>query len=148
MSEQPMHRLEGGCHCGNVHVIVELSNVPSHYGPRACDCEFCRKHGASYISDPLGSLRIEVKSAQFLRRYRQGSGVADCLLCSNCGVLVGVLYQEGGHLYATANSAALAGTEGFGQMKPVSPKLLVATEKISRWKQLWFSNVALVIHDA
>lgn len=143
-----MHRLEGGCHCGNIHVVVELPNAPGDYCPRACDCEFCRKHGASYVSDPLGSLRIEVENSQFLGRYRQGCGMAECLFCAKCGVLVGVLYQESGHLYATVNSAALVGDGGFGEKKSVSPRLLAASEKIGRWKELWFSNVTLAADDA
>lgn len=143
-----MHRLEGGCHCGNIRVAVEIQKEPTDYCPRECDCEFCRKHGASYISDPLGSLRIAVEKSQFLGRYRQGSGIADCLFCARCGVLVGVTYQENGHLYGTVNSAALVSDGGFGETKSVSPKLLAASEKVGRWKELWFSNVTLVANDA
>lgn len=138
-----MPRIEGGCHCGNLHVVVDLPKTPSDYLPRACDCEFCRKHGASYVSDPHGALRIEVGSSQFLGRYRQGSEIAECLFCLRCGVLIGVLYQESGQLYATVNSAAFAGTESFGEKTAVSPKLLTANEKAGRWKELWFSDVTL-----
>lgn len=143
-----MHRLEGGCHCGNVGVVVELSNAPGSYSPRACDCDFCRKHGASYISDAQGSLHIEVKDPRFLVKYRQGAGIADCVLCSRCGVLLGVLYEENGCLYGAANSSALTGAGSLGEKKPVSPKLLTESEKISRWKEAWFSNVTVAVHDA
>ncbi|WP_439653748.1 GFA family protein [Rhodanobacter sp. FW106-PBR-R2A-1-13] len=148
MSGSPMHRLEGGCHCGNIRIVVDLPNAPSDYFPRACDCEFCRKHGASYVSDPHGSLRIEVGNSQFLVRYRQGSEIAECLFCSRCGVLIGVLYQESSHLYATVNSAVLVSAESFGEKKSVSPKQLTANEKVGRWMELWFSNVTLAANDA
>jgi len=148
MNGNAMHRVKGGCHCGNIRVFVELPHAPSDYCPRVCDCEFCRKHGASYVSDQHGSLRIEVGNSQILGKYRQGAGIADCLFCIRCGVLVGVLYQESGHLYATVNSAVLVGNDSFGEKKSVAPRLLAASEKVSRWKELWFSNVTFAAHDA
>lgn len=56
---------------------MELPHASCAYHPRACDCDFCRKHGAAYISDPQGAVRIQVKDAQQLGRYRQGSGIAE-----------------------------------------------------------------------
>ncbi|HEX9778458.1 MAG TPA: hypothetical protein VGA63_09955 [Geopsychrobacteraceae bacterium] len=143
-----MHRLEGRCHCGNIRVDIELSKAPNEYGPRACDCDFCRKHDASYISDPHGSLHIEVKDSQRLGRYRQGSETAECLLCTRCGVLVGVIYQDGERRYATVNSRVIDNDVGFGEKRSVSPKVLSANEKIRRWKELWFSNVTFIANDA
>ncbi|MBI2308162.1 MAG: aldehyde-activating protein [Rhodocyclales bacterium] len=143
-----MHCLKGKCHCGNIRIDIELSKAPAEYAPRACDCEFCRKHGASYISDPHGSLRIEVMDSQRLGRYRQGSETAECLICTGCGVLVGVTYRDGERLYATINSRAIDNDIGFGEALSVSPKVLSADEKIRRWKALWFSNVTFVANDA
>lgn len=143
-----MHRLKGKCHCGNIRVSLEVSKAPNEYSPRACDCDFCRKHGASYLSDRHGSLQIEVKDSQCLGKYRQGSETAECILCARCGVLVGVIYQEGERLYATVNSRVIENDIGFGEEKSVSPKVLAASEKIRRWKELWFSNVTFIAHDA
>jgi hypothetical protein len=143
-----MHRFEGGCHCGNVRVTGMLRNELSAYSPRTCDCDFCRKHGASYVSDPLGSLHIEVRSSRCLGRYRQGDEIADFLFCTGCGVCVGVLYQEDDYLYATVNSSVLAGNDGFGVKEPVTPRWLAASEKVRRWKSLWFSKVTLVVESA
>lgn len=143
-----MHRLSGRCHCGNIRVDIDLSNAPNEYGPRACDCDFCCKHGASYISDPHGALHIAVKDVQRLGRYRQGSETAEFLFCSQCGVLVGVTYQDGERLYATVNSQVIESEAGFGEKLSVSPKVLSADEKIRRWKALWFPNVAFRADDA
>jgi hypothetical protein len=63
-------------------------------------------------------------------------------------VLVGVIYQEGERLYATVNSRVIENDIGFGEEKSVSPKVLAASEKIRRWKELWFSNVTFIAHDA
>jgi hypothetical protein len=140
-----MHELNGTCHCGNIHVEVKLSRTPVSYRPRVCDCDFCRKHGAAYISDPQGLVRIRVRDAQQLGRYRQGSGIAECLLCRNCGVLVGVVYEDGGRLLAGINCKIIDGSPGFGEAVPVSPKSLPDEEKIKRWKDLWFADVGISI---
>ena len=139
--------LDGGCHCGAIRVGVDLPRAAQHYAPRACDCDFCRKHAAAYVSDPAGSLRIALTEAHSLGRYRQGSGSAECLVCTRCGVLVGVAYTEDGRIFATLNSRIVDGGACFAEPVAVSPKTLSAGEKIERWKRLWFADVAVVDAD-
>jgi hypothetical protein len=138
-----MHALRGGCYCGNLVVELELTHEPGHYHPRACDCGFCRKHGAAYLSDPQGSLRIQIRDPGHSTSYRQGNELAEMLLCTRCGVLVGALYREDERVYGTVNAKAIEGAEDFGAEQPVSPKALAGNDKIARWKALWFSNVRL-----
>jgi hypothetical protein len=52
--------VDGGCHCRNIILRIELPNSPGSYNPRACDCDFCGKHAASYVSDAHGSLLVEI----------------------------------------------------------------------------------------
>ena len=139
-----VHRLAGACHCGNVRVAVGLSQPPDTYSPRACDCDFCSKHGAAYLSDPEGSLRVEVRDARSLGRYRQGSAIADCLICRNCGVLLGIAYTHEGRSYATINSRIFAAETNFAAAVAVSPKTLPASAKAERWRSLWFRDVDIV----
>jgi len=138
-----MHSMSGGCYCGNVLLDLQLRNEPGSYQPRVCDCAFCRKHGAAYISDAQGSLRIRIKDQGRSGTYRQGNELAEMLLCIQCGVLVGALYRAEGRIYATVNVRAIEGAESFGVQQPVSPKKLSPDVKISRWKDLWFSSVEL-----
>ncbi len=44
--------ITGGCHCSNIRFRLESAKPPSEFAPRVCDCTFCTKHGARYISDP------------------------------------------------------------------------------------------------
>lgn len=74
-------------------------------------------------------------------KYRQGSSLADFLLCGNCGVLAVVLYQDQEDLYATVNSKLIDGGGSFGQEMPVSPKTLSDREKAERWRSIWFADV-------
>jgi hypothetical protein len=140
--------MSGGCHCGNIVVDFELTRALDTYNPRACDCDFCRKHGAAYLSDAMGSLLIRIKDARASAKYRQGSKQAEFLLCSNCGVLVGILHQGDDRLYGTLNVKALDDAAHFGAEQQVSPKKLSGTDKVKRWQDIWFSKVEVVNTDA
>ena len=72
-----MVTVSGGCHCGNIGVELQLTRAPDSYSPRACGCDFCRKHGAAYVSDPDGALHMRIADPAQAGRYRQGSGQAD-----------------------------------------------------------------------
>jgi len=139
-----MHALAGTCHCGSILLNLQLAHEPGHCQPRACDCAFCSKHGAAYVSDPQGSLRIRINDPRKSGTYRQGNELAEMLLCTHCGVLMGALYRAEGRVYATVNVRVIEGADSFGADQSVSPKQLSGDEKISRWKTLWFSSVELV----
>lgn len=132
----------GGCHCGNLGVEAELPHPPDTYHPRACDCAFCRKHGAAYVSDPEGRLRIRVRDAARMNEYRQGSGQAEFIVCAQCGVLVAVVHRHDGRLFGTVNARALEDAR-FGEETPVAPRLLGDAERVARRRTLWFARVEL-----
>jgi [ribosomal protein S5]-alanine N-acetyltransferase len=138
-----MPELKGGCYCGNIRLTVLLSQEPSSYHPRACDCDFCRKHGAAYVSDPQGELRIQINDESQVSRFRQGSSTAEMLLCRLCGVLVGALYREADRLFGTLNAQALECRAAFAPEQSVSPRLLPADQKVLRWRDLWFQDVTV-----
>ena len=83
-----------------------------------------------------------------LSKYRQGSKIADFLICKNCGVLVGVCYEEQGCIYGSVNTKAIQGGNDFGESQIISPKQLTDVERIKRWKELWFSNVKIEHENA
>ena len=139
------HRYTGSCHCGNITLEIELTKPPGAYHPRACDCNFCRRHAAAYVSDPRGRLAIRVEREPDLGRYRQGNELADLVFCRTCGILVGVIWSDKRRLYGAVNARALPDLAGLGPDTPVSPKTLSAQAKIERWKSLWFSDVKLSV---
>lgn len=143
----PVHELAGGCHCGNITVELRFSEAPANLHPRACDCDFCSKHAAAYLSDPAGKLSIRLAAPDSVSHYRQGSGTAVFLLCRNCGVLAGVYYKSDGRLHAAVNSKILTDRDAFAAETPVSPKTLTALEKIQRWRNVWFADVELIEGD-
>ena len=96
-------RFEGGCHCGNLSYLFETNASLEVLGLRACMCSFCRAHGARNTSDPHGAMRIGVRAADRLVRYRFGLRTADFLLCANCGVYIGALLPDGERGWFTVN---------------------------------------------
>jgi hypothetical protein len=141
-------QLRGGCHCGALGLRIELPQPLQTYAPRACDCGFCRAHGAAYVSDPRGSLLLQVHNPTAEGRYRQGSGSAEMLLCRNCGVLLGALYQHEGVLFGVANVRALESRAEFAAEQQVSPRSLSPEQKVSRWREIWFPRVTLLTDGA
>ncbi|MGC3981875.1 MAG: hypothetical protein QM808_11485 [Steroidobacteraceae bacterium] len=137
-----MSKASGGCHCGNIKIDLDLSVDVFTYHPRACDCDFCRMHGAAWLSDAQGSMRVRIKDSNERGAYRQGSGQAEFMLCRTCGVLVCVMHRVGEQLHAAVNTKVLSGIE-FGVEQAASPKKLSAQEKAQRWQDLWFADVRI-----
>jgi hypothetical protein len=137
--------LSGSCHCGNIQAQLSTHMDPASIHPRACDCSFCRKHGAAYISDPSGKLTIKQSSAGTLHRYRQGTETADFIICKNCGVLIGVTFEHESIIYGALNAGCLDDGKGLGQAVSASPQTLSRNEKISRWLHVWVPGVEFVI---
>ena len=140
-----MDSLKGGCHCGNLRIEMTLSRDARSYQPRACDCDFCRMHGAAYVSDPEGSLFVRIKATPDRGSYRQGSGQADLVYCRQCGVLVGAFYEAEGRLYATINARIIEEPRPFAAEQTASPKTLSGEEKATRWRDIWFCNVNVLV---
>ena len=95
---------EGTCHCGAVHVTLELSRPAEAVELRACQCAFCRRHGACTMTDRDGRALIAMREAGDLCRYQFGERTADFLLCARCGVYIAAVVD--GRL-GTVNAAGL-----------------------------------------
>jgi hypothetical protein len=107
------YTFQGGCHCGNLSFVFEATVPLDTLGLRADMCSFCRAHAARTTSDPKGSIRIAVRDAEKLNRYRFGLRTADFLICGDCGVYIGALMQDGSGMWFTVNANA------FREMPPL-----------------------------
>jgi hypothetical protein len=103
--------LHGSCHCGNIRVALETAIDPRALPLRACQCSFCRRHGAVTTSDPDGRLVVEVRDAALLQRYRFALGITEFLVCRTCGVYVAAVMGT----LAVANVNALDEREPFAR---------------------------------
>jgi len=136
------------CHCGNITVEAIFTNDLSTYTPRACDCDFCIKNGAAYISDPEGKLSIKVENSEDASWYKQGANLVELLICKNCGVMVAVTFTDSEIVYGGLNSRTLVNRDALASPQTASPKLLSPSEKITRWKEIWFRGVTIDLNHS
>ena len=72
----------GGCHCGAVRFEAE---VPRQVEILDCNCSICAKTGFRHLIVPHGDFTL-LSGTEKLTSYRFGTGAADHLFCSTCGV--------------------------------------------------------------
>jgi hypothetical protein len=110
----------GQCHCGAVAVRFFTRKAANELPLRACQCSFCRKHGARTTADPAGRAEIAVADPGAVERYRFALGTADYFVCRRCGVYVAAVMTEAGKSYAVLNVNAFADAASFaGQGAPM-----------------------------
>ena len=129
-------RIEGSCPCRSTSFEVTLIGELSDYSPRACDCDFCTRRNARFLSDPEGKLTVSFSSVPVT--LKQGSEQADFLHCPRCKSLVCAICSVHGDLYGALNTSVSQVFIGLRDAIEVSPKRLSATEKIERWRNAWF----------
>ncbi len=131
----------GGCHCGTIQLALTFASAVSEINPRACNCDFCYKHGAEYVADPKGQVEITYRDSDDLVSYGQPGQLTRYLFCGNCGCLVGLKFAVDQYLLLTVNGRLLADIGLFAKVINVSPKPLSLAEKIQRWQAHWFQDV-------
>jgi len=108
-------RLEGGCHCGRLRVAFTTATALTELPLRACQCTFCRRHGALTTSDPAGEVVLSVSEEPAAGWYRFGTGRTDFWVCPRCGVYVGAYVEAEGQGRAVVNTRALDARAEFTQ---------------------------------
>ena len=131
------------CYCGNIQAEVLLSKPLTEIVPRACDCDFCVKHGAEYVSDATGAMAIRIRNPDKIALFAQGSRAAEFLICGECGVLFGGTLSIDGSLRGTLNARTLVNRSLLQAAQTASPKRLSRSEKVDRWSQIWFRRVTI-----
>ena len=95
------------CHCGALTARYRTAKTPSEWSIRACQCSFCRAHGALSTSDPEGTLQFSCSAPESVQRYRFGTGSADFLVCRECGVYLGAQTMREGRRFGILNTRTL-----------------------------------------
>jgi hypothetical protein len=134
----PLRTFEGGCHCGALGFSFQTQLPVAEWSVRACQCGFCRAHGARTTSDPSGQLVLHVRQRVALQRYRFGLMTADFLLCRACGIYLGAQIATARGAFGIINTRALVPQpEGL----PVAAKADYGSEsardRIARREQHW-----------
>ena len=78
-----MQNVTGGCHCGAVRFTAEMPD--SHVPALDCNCSICSRTAFLHIMVPHDKFTL-LQGADRLTSYQFGTGAAEHLFCSVCGV--------------------------------------------------------------
>jgi hypothetical protein len=101
-----MREASGGCHCGNVHFRVRFADPPELLD---CNCSICAKTGFLHLIVDKADFTLE-RGIDALSDYRWGSGTAQHLFCSTCGIKSFYVPRSHPHGYSV-NWRALDGVD-------------------------------------
>ena len=93
-------KVRGGCHCGEVRFEAELPEAP--VPALDCNCSVCSMTGFLHVMVPHEWFEL-LTGRDALASYRFGTGAAEHLFCSNCGVKS--FYQPRSHADAWSINA-------------------------------------------
>jgi hypothetical protein len=138
-----MNALKGSCHCGNVELALFTQEDERTLVPRRCGCSMCRRHGASWISDPEARLELRYRDGSQLGVYQFGHGTSRWIVCARCGVLTAAICRIEGRLRAVVRSQAmvdhvLSAPEAATDFEDESVE-----ERLARRARTWIGSVAL-----
>lgn len=102
-----MNELKGSCHCGNVELTLFTRQSERTLAPRRCGCSMCRRHAASWISDPEARLELRYRDQSRLSMYRFGHGTSCWIVCARCGVLTAAIARIEGRPRAVVRSQTM-----------------------------------------
>tara|TARA_R110000824_G_scaffold38584_3_gene117732 strand:- start:1531 stop:1905 length:375 start_codon:yes stop_codon:yes gene_type:complete len=74
--------VHGGCHCGAIRFEAQVETAPELLD---CNCSICARTGFLHLIVPHEEFSL-LKGEGDLTSYKFGSGQADHLFCSDCGV--------------------------------------------------------------
>lgn len=103
----------GGCHCGNIHVRLQLTKPPEDNPLRGCTCSFCRRHRPRIVADPEGQFEVWADDWSLVQNYRFGTKTCDFLICRRCGVFIAAVADMPVGTRAVVNVNCLDDRERF-----------------------------------
>ncbi|HZF26068.1 MAG TPA: hypothetical protein VEZ88_07380 [Steroidobacteraceae bacterium] len=130
-------KLDGACHCGALRVEFVTAMAPAQIQVRACQCSFCRTHGALSVTDPQGLLTFRATEPRALVRYRFGLKLSDFLICVRCGTYVGVFMEDGGNCFGVLNLNVLQSRDQFGTPTRMNYEGETEATRLQRRRERW-----------
>ena len=129
------------CHCGALDARYRTAVPLGAWSVRACQCTFCRAHGALSTSDPAGALAFAARDVERVQRYRFGTRTTEFLICRECGVYVGARLEASRGAFGVLNTRALRPIPtGLPEPAPMhygdEPAELRQNRRTARWTPL------------
>ena len=136
-----MNELRGSCHCGNIELTLFTEKSADDLVPRRCSCSMCRRHGASYVSDPGARLALRYCDPSLLSVYRFGHGTGQWIICSRCGVLTAVLCEIDDRLRAVVRVQSMPQHAFLAPETPTDFEAESVAERLARRARTWIGTV-------
>ena len=134
---KPARAFAGACHCGAIEFVFHSSQGPRLWTIRACQCRFCRRHGARTTADASGYVTFRLNDESRLQRYRFGLQSAEFLICRRCGVYIAAVLTSPRGRFATININAIREPLDVAEAIPVSYEGETLEVRQQRREQRW-----------
>ena len=129
--------LEGQCHCGAITATLFASKPANDLKLRACQCEFCRQHGAITVADAAGRAVVRLARSTLIA-YQFATRTSRALVCGVCGIYAGALLEEAPLAWSVLNVRGLGVREFSGRIgEPVCYDGETASARTARRKAMW-----------
>ena len=135
-----MNSYKGGCSCKNIVISLFLDSELSQHIPRACQCSYCKKINAAYISFSNWKLEVRIKNSGHINKFRFSTRTADFVSCKICDELIYVVSKIGNKNYSVVNITAFKNIQ-FSDPIKTNFDSEVQSERMIRRKLNWISNV-------
>ena len=138
-----MQTYQGRCHCGALAYELRTPHQPATWPIRACQCSFCRVHGARTTSGPDATVRFVIPDESKLHRYRFASRTADFYVCHGCGAYVASVIDSPKGRFATLNVNLLTPPLDLPPSTPMVYDSETPSQKLARREQKWTPVIEL-----
>ena len=135
-----MNSYEGGCSCKNIVISLSLDSELSQHTPRACQCSYCKKKNAAYISFPDWKMEVRIKNSDQINKFRFSTRTADFVSCKICDELIYVVSKIGNKNYSVVNITAFKNIK-FPDPDETDFDSEIQSERLIRRELNWISNV-------
>jgi hypothetical protein len=136
--------IKGGCHCGNVTIELHTDKKVADFTARTCQCTLCRKHDASWISDPDGEAQVRYVDRAYVSPYRFGTGTSDFIICKKCGVLTIALCEIEGRTRAVLNIKSMLDHKFTKETVLTNFDTENVEERLARRGRNWIGKVSVI----
>lgn len=144
--------IRGGCHCHALSYELQWPAPVSRdekltLPGRRCSCSFCTRIDGVWTSHPQAHLIITENPDHPAIRYRFGTGTADFLFCSVCGIMPLVTCENEGQVFAVVNIHTIDEEDLERIALEVSETCFDAEstgDRLARRKQRWISSVSWI----
>jgi hypothetical protein len=137
-------QIQGRCHCGNVSYTLNWPDDATSIPARACDCDFCTKHGAQWTAHPKAELSVHLEDPVLISRYRFATKTADFFVCVRCGVAPFVACEIEESSYAVVNVNTLENIDSISLVRSTASFDGEGKgDRLARRKRNWIQTVRL-----